>query len=202
MQELTTTANLVEYEALDDGRSITAVLERSELEAALHADESARLWVDLGSEGDDETFRLTIDVTASELEEMLRRSTGDEFMLALDADAVAGLFDDPDFEAHGMRGALAIAVATAAVAAPAGQAAVAQTVGAAATAQRASVAATAQQVGAAATTQVSNLAAKAQVSKAQVSKAQVSKAATKAQVSKSLVVKAAGVKLLRSGFAR
>ena len=190
MHALATAGNLVEYTTLGD--SLTAVLPRSELDAAVSAEEPARLWVELGSEGDDETWRLTIDVTVAELEEMLRRSTGEDVVLALDGDGVAGLLADPDVEAHGLRGALAIAVATAAIAAPAGQAAVAQTVSPAATAQTAQVAATTQQASLASTAQVSNPAATAQVVKAQVSKA-----AAKAQVSKSFVVKASGVSLAR-----
>lgn len=192
MQELTTTATLVDYGTFEGGSAITAVLARNELEAALHADESARLWFEFGRDEDEETRRLTIDVASTDVEEMLRLSTGDDLVLALDAGAVGGLFDDPDVEAHGMRGALAIAVTAAAIAAPTSLAAVPQTASAATTAQRAGAAATAQTAGLAATTQVSSLAAKVQVARV----------AARAQISKSLVVKAAGVKLLRGGLAR
>ena len=198
MQELTTTANLVEYGTLGDSQ-ITAVLARSELEAALNADESARLWFEFGRDEDEETRRLTVEVASTDIEQMLRLSTGDDLVLALDAGAVGGLFDDPDFEAHGMRGALAIAVTAAAIMAPAGLAAAPQTAGAAATPQVSS------QVSSQVSPQVSSLATTTQVS-GQVAraaaKAQVKGLAAKTQVSKSLVVKAAGVKLLRSGLAR
>jgi len=194
MQELTTTANLVEYGALGDS-PITAVLARSELEAALHADESAQLWFELGLDEDEETQLLTIDLDSAALEQILRLGGGDDVLVAFDGDAVAGLFDDPDFEAHGMRGALAIAVTAAAIIAPTGLAAAPQTAGAAATAQVSGLAATAQVSGLAATTQVSGQVARA------AAKAQVKGVAAKTQVSKSLVVKAAGVKLLRGGLA-
>ncbi len=192
MQELRTAANLVDYATLEGGRSITAVLPRSQIESALYGDDSAQLWFELEREEDDQAKLLTIDMVSGDLEEMLRRSTGDEVVLALDGDAVAGMFDDPDVEAHGMRGALAIAVTTAAIVAPAGLAATPQTASAAATAQTTSVAATSQQAGLAATAQVSSLAAKAQISGV----------AAKTQVSKSLVVKAGGVTLLRGGIAQ
>ena len=191
MQELTTTATLVDYGTLEGGSPITAVLARSELEAALSADDSPQLWFELELDEED-TKLLTVDLDTAALEQMLRRSTGDDVMLALDGGAVAGLFDDPDVEAHGLRGALAIAVTTAAIVAPTSLAASPQTANLAATTQGAGVAATSQQAGLAATTQVSSL----------VANAQVTGAAAKTQVSKSLVVRAGGVKLLRAGFAR
>jgi hypothetical protein len=192
MQELTTTATLVEYGTFEGGSPITAILARSELEAALNTDESTRLWFELGLGDGEDTARLTLDLAPADLEEMLRRSTGDEIALALDGDAVAGLFDDPDVEAHGLRGALAIAVASAAILAPAGQAAVAQTASAASTVQGVGAAATSQQVGVAATAQVSSLAATVQISGV----------ASKSQVSKKLALKGANLKLLRSGLVR
>ena len=191
MREVTTTANLVDYATLEGGRSITAVLPRSQLAAALHGDDSAGLWFDIAAEAE-EAQRLTIDVPSADIEEMLRLATGDEVVLALDADAVAGLLGDRDVEAHGMRGALAIAVVAGAIMAPTSLAATPQTSSAATTAQRAGAAATAQTAGVAATTQVSSLAAKAQVTSV----------AAKTQISKSLVVKAGGVTLLRGGLAQ
>jgi hypothetical protein len=190
MQELTTTATLVEYGTFEGGSPITAILARSELEAALNTHESAQLWFELGLDGDEETTRLTLDLTPTDLEEMLRRSTGDEVSLALDGDALAGLFADPDVEAHGLRGALAATVAIAAIAAPTSLAAVPQTSEVAATAQRATAAATVQTSGTAATAQISSLAAKAQISGV----------AAKSQISKSLVVRAGGVQLMRGLF--
>ena len=198
MQELTTTATLVQYGALEGGSAITAVLARNELEAALHADESAQLWFELGLDEDEVTRRLTLDLAPADLEEMLRLSTGDEVVLALDGDAVAGFFDDPDVEAHGMRGALAVAVAAAAIAAPTSLAATPQVssqVSSQVSPQVSSLVAEAQISGLAATTQVSGQVARA------AAKAQVKGLAAKTQVSKSLVVKAGGV-ILRGGIVR
>ena len=79
---------------------------------------------------------MAIDLSAADLDEILRLSSGDDVALTLDGDGVAGLFDDPDVEAHGLKGAIAIAVTSAAILAPAGHAATQQSVGAAATAQR------------------------------------------------------------------
>jgi len=189
MQELTTTATLVEYGTFEGDSPIAAVFARSELEAALETDESTRLWFEFGLD-DDETARLTLDLLSEDLEEILRRSTGDEIAVALDGDALAATFEDPDVEAHGLRGALAATVAIAAIAAPTSLAAVPQTSQAAATAQHASVAATAQTAGVAATAQVSSLAATAQVSGV----------VSKSQVSKKLALKGANLKLLRSGL--
>jgi hypothetical protein len=172
------------------GSPITANLARSELEAGLNTHESAQLWFELGLDGDEETTRLTLDLTPTDLEEMLRRSTGDEVSLALAGNALAGLFADPDVEAHGLRGALAATVAIAAIAAPTSLAAVPQTSGVAATAQRASAAATVQTSGTAATAQISSVAAKAQISGV----------AAKAQISKTLVVRAGGVQIMRGLF--
>ena len=156
MQQLATTATFTDRQPDDD--VLTTIVARSVLEAALAEDEKAELWFEIGRE-DEETTRLAIDLSASDLEEILRLSSGDDVALTLDGDGVAGLFDDPDVEAHGLKGAIAIAVTSAAILAPAGHAATQQSVGAASTAQRAGVAATAQ-VSAAATTQGSRVAAK------------------------------------------
>ncbi|MDH4340226.1 MAG: hypothetical protein OEW47_07685 [Thermoleophilia bacterium] len=192
MQELTTSATLLEYGTFEGGNPITAVLARSELEAALNTDGSTRLWFELGFGDGEDAARLTLDLAHADLEEMLRRSPGDEVAFALDGDALAGLFDAPDVEAHGLRGALAATVAIAAIAAPTSLAAVPQSSQAAATAPQVSIAATAQTASLAATAQVSSLA----------SKAQVSGVASKSQVSKKLALRGASLKLFRSGLVR
>jgi hypothetical protein len=216
MQDVTTTANLVDYEALEGGRSITAVLQRSEVEAALRADDLPALWFDIAESGNDETSRLTIGLPVADIDEMLRLSTGDEVVLALDADTVADLLEESEVEAHGLRGALTIAVVAGAIMAPTSLAAVPQTSSAAASPQVSSIAATQQSVSPAAESQVSS-AAKPQVSRAvakgQVSRAakgQVSRAVAKPQVSQAaakrqitaLVVKAGGANLMKGGLAQ
>jgi hypothetical protein len=186
MPELTTSATFT-GEAIDD-EALTTIVARSILEAALAEDEGAELWFEIGRE-DDEPTRLSIDLSVADLEEILRLSGEDDVALTLDGEYVECLFDDDaDVEAHGMRGAIAIAVTSAALLAPAAQAAVPQ-----ATAQ-AKPQATAQ-VNPAATAQVSSLAARTQAT------LQV-RPQSKVQVSKAQVAKVSGLKLLRSGLAR
>jgi hypothetical protein len=184
MYEVTTSARFVQPDTIDE--SLSSIVARSVLEAALQEGDEAQLWFELAS--GEETARVAVDVSTSDLEEILRLSGADDVLLALDGDAVAGLFDDPDVEGHGMKGALAIAVTSAAILAPAGQAALPQTAQPAATVQSANPAATTQ-VSAAATTQVASVAAaKAQLAKAQVSKGQAAKVSS--------------LRLLRSGLLR
>ena len=183
MPELTTSATFT-GEAIDD-EALTTIVARSVLEAALAEDEGAELWFDIGRE-DDEPTRLSIDLSVADLEEILRLSGEDDVALTLDGEYVEGLFGDADVEAHGLRGAIAIAVTSAAILAPATQAAVPQ-----ATVQS-KPQATAQ-ISPAATAQVSSLAARTQVSlqaKTQVSKVQVAKA------------KVSGLQIVRSGLTR
>jgi len=170
MPQLKTTATFSGRETVDD--ALTTIVARSVLEAALREDEKAELWFDV--QRGDESVRLTVDLSTTDLEEILRLSGSDDVLLALDGEAVEGLFGEPDVEGHGLKGALAIAVTSAAILAPAGQAALPQTANAATTVQRANPAATAQ----------------------------VSSAQARTQVSKQLVVSASGLKLLRSGLAR
>jgi hypothetical protein len=183
-------ATFVTPEAIDE--SLTTIVARSVLEAALKDEEPAELWFELGSEDSDEVSRLSIDLSYTDIEDLLRLSPEDEIALSLDGEAIECVFGDPDVEAHGLKGAIAIAVTSAAILAPAGHAAAMPQVSASAT-QHATVQATAQ-VGAAATVQVSNLAAKAQVS---TLRAQVSKSQAQAQASK-----LRGFKLLRAGLVR
>jgi hypothetical protein len=164
------------------------IVARSVLEAALAEDEKAQLWFELGGE-DEETRRLAIDVSAADLEEILSLSGDDDVALTLHGEDVAGLFDDADVEAHGMRGAIAIAVTSAALLAPAANAATTQSIGTAATTQQAGVAATAE-IGMEATAQVANAAATAQVAR------------TQARLAKSQAANLKAYKILRFGLAR
>jgi len=123
MRAVTANANLVELETLQPDGSLTAVLARRALEAASRGEGPLGLWFDIAADAHEHTMRLTVEMSASDVRETLRRSTGDDVVLALDAQSLGALYDDPDFEAHGLRGALAIAVAVAAVAAPTGVAA-------------------------------------------------------------------------------
>ena len=190
MQVVQARATFVTPEAVD--QSLTTIVARSVLEAALQEEEPAELWFEVARDDGDDVSRLSIDLSYSDIEELLRMSPEDEIALSLDGEAVESLFDDADVEAHGMKGVIAIAVTSAALLVPGvAQAAVPQATQQA-TAQVSGQVTT--QVSAAATAQVSSLAAKTQVSlqnKPQVSKVQVAK-----------VSKLGGLKLLRSGLAR
>ena len=126
MREVMVTGNLVESRTLDSDTTLTAVLPRREIEAALHGGDALALWFDIAGERDDETMRLTVEMSSTDAEQALELSKDDDLVFALDAGSLEKLYGDPDVEAHGMRGALAIAVTTAAIAAPAGLAATPQ----------------------------------------------------------------------------
>ena len=181
MQVLQARATFVEPGAIDD--SFTAVISRQELEAA-SAGDTAELWFDFGADDSEDVSRLSIDLAYSDIEELLRLAPEDEILLEFDCEVVEGLFGDYEVGAHGLKGAIAIAVSSAAILAPAGQAALSpQSVNPAATVQRANVAATAQ---------VSSVASTVQRSSPQA----------RVQASKTMILKSNGFKLLRSGLAR
>jgi hypothetical protein len=182
MSELTRTATLTDGQLDED--ALTTIVARSVLEAALAEGQGAELWLDIGRGDDEDETRLALDLSTADLEEMLRLSEGDDVALTFDGEYVAGLFDEADVEAHGMRGAIAVAVTSAALLAPAAQAAVPQATQQVAPQNKA-------HVSAAATAQVSSLAARAQVT-----------LQNKAQVSKVQVAKVNRLKLLRSTIAR
>jgi len=184
MLEITRTATFTDAQP---DEALTTIVARSVLEASLAEDEPGQLWFEI--ESDDDSRLVAIDMSTADLEELLRLAGSDDVALTLDVDDVEGLFDDPDVEGHGMKGAIAIAVTSAALLAPAGQAAVTQSAGTQSTTQRAGVAATTQ-IGAAVSTQVSNAAATAQVTSVQ------------AKLAKSNAAKLRSFKLLRSGLAR
>ena len=194
MQVTHATAALTTSDTVDE--SLTTIVARSVLEAALAEGDSARLWFEVGD--DEDSRRLEVDLSTADLEELLRMSGTEDVALTLDGDDIAGLFDDPDVEGHGLRGAIAIVVTSAALLAPAGQAAVTQSVGAAATTQGSGVAATTQGVGVASTTQV-GAAVTTQVSKARAT-AQV--ASVQAKLARSNAAKLNSFKILRGGLLR
>ena len=188
MQVVQARATFVTPETFDE--SLTTIVARSVLEAALKEDESAELWFELGTEDGADVSRLSIDLSSTDIEQLLRLSSEDEIALTLDGESVESLFGEPDVEGHGLKGAIAIAVTSAALLAPGiAQAAAPQTIGTAAT-QQAKIQTTAQ-IAPAATAQVASLAARTQVS-----------GQAKTQVAKTQVAKISGLKLLRSGLAR
>jgi len=187
-------AALTTSDAVDE--SLTTIVARSVLEAALAEGESSTLWFEVGD--DEDSRRIEVDLSTADMEELLRMSGNEDVALSLDGNEIAGLFDDPEVEAHGLKGAIAIVVTSAALLAPAGQAAVTQSVGAAATTQGVGVAATTQGVGVAATTQGVGVAATTNVSHAAAT-AQVASAQAKLARS-SAAFKLQNLKVLRGGL--
>jgi len=187
-------AALTTSDAVDE--SLTTIVARSVLEAALAEGESSTLWFEVGD--DEDSRRIEVDLSTADMEELLRMSGNEDVALSLDGNELAGLFDDPEVEAHGLKGAIAIVVTSAALLAPAGQAAVTQSVGAAATTQGVGVAATTQGVGVAATTQGVGVAATTNVSHAAAT-AQVASAQAKLARS-SAAFKLQNLKVLRGGL--
>ena len=160
MQVVQARATFVTPETFDE--SLTTIVARSVLEAALKEEESAELWFELGTEDGEDVNRLSIDLSYTDIEELLRLSSEDEIALTLDGEAVESLFGDA-----GRRGARPEGRdrdrrderRDPRAGSPGGGSAV---VDRAAT-QQAKIQATAQ-IAPAATTQVSSLAARTQVS--------------------------------------
>src|SRR5262245_10046483 len=111
MQAVKTHAMFVTADTVDE--SLTTIVDRSALETALAEDEPGTIWFEV--EGNEETRLLSVDLSVADLEELLRLSGSGDVALTLDSDGVEGLFDDPDVEAHGMKGAIAIVVTSAAL---------------------------------------------------------------------------------------
>jgi hypothetical protein len=173
-----------------DRDALTAIVARSVLEAALAEDESAELWFDVES-NDEDVSRLSIDLSPSDMEQLLGLSSEDEIALTIDGEAIENLFADAEVEAHGLKAAIAIAVTGAAILVPTAQSAVTQGAGAASRPQVIKAAMSAE----------THPAAKVQVVNA-ATHAQVIGAATKTQVSRTLVVRASGFRFIRGELAR
>ena len=114
MHEITTHATVVEQAAL--GEPFVVTFSRRELEALRDSGDPAQLWLELEKEGNGGPKRLSIDLTTSDIEQLLQHPNGDDLLIALDGYALNGLFDDGEVEAHGLRSALAVAVIAAAAA--------------------------------------------------------------------------------------
>jgi hypothetical protein len=144
---------------------------------------------------------LSIDLAPTDMEQLLGLSSEDEIAVSLDGEAIAGLFDDPDVEAHGLKVPIAIVVSSAAILAPAGQAAVTTQRTSSVVSAQAHTAAKAEVIGTATKAEVIGTATKAEVI-GTASRAEVIGAASKAEVTKTLVVRATGFKLLRAKLVR
>jgi hypothetical protein len=134
---------------------------------------------------------LTVKLSSEDAREALRLSGDGDVVLALDGESLQELVGDSEVEAHGIRGAVAVAVATATIAAPAGLAANNTEV---ASTQLAKPALTRQVTRPALNRQVARTALKPQVARTAY-KPQVARTALARQIH--LVVVAAGVHVWR-----
>jgi hypothetical protein len=124
MEEVASTAKLVDAIAPDDGHTLTATIPRSHVEAALGEGESADLILNVARihDGEREDRTATISWERPDIEELLRRASGDQIELTFDQAEVERMLDT-DVEAHGFREkALVLTVAAATAAGLAGQA--------------------------------------------------------------------------------
>ena len=179
MSALTTTANLVDYASLEEG-AITATLEREDLDA-LAGGPTHKLWFELLREGETEPLRMTVELTDADVAALVAGAPGEEVILAFDRQELGGLLEEPDVEAHGLRGALAVSLAVVGttIGAPAALAATPQSLETASV----SPAVTSQQVGSAATTQVSSQIVRQQLARGASAKSQQASAYKFAQLS-------------------
>lgn len=118
MEEVASTPKLVDPADVDAKSGLTATLPRSDIETALNDEAGADLFLEIAriqnGERDDRTVKVTW--SREELEDLLRRASGDAVTLTFNQDELQRLLDD-DVEAHGLREkivVLSIAAATAA----------------------------------------------------------------------------------------
>lgn len=129
MEEVASTAKLVDAGAVDAQSGLTATLPRSDVEAALQDDAGADLFLEIAriqnGERNDRTIKVAWD--RSDLQELLKTG-GDTITFVFDPAELERMLDDPDVEAQGLREkALVITVAAATAAAGFAGAASAQT---------------------------------------------------------------------------
>src|SRR6266705_3259373 len=117
MEAIHDRARLVDAAAFgQDTRPITATVPRSEIEDVLRDDGQPELVLQMARRnGDAETRTLEIDWEPKELEELLRRTSGESVTLVFNQDELERAFE-ADVEAHGMREAAATFAVMAAVA--------------------------------------------------------------------------------------
>ena len=123
MEEVASTPKLVD-KAVDVTGGLTATLPRSEIEAALHDDAGADLFLEIAriqnGERDDRTVKVAWE--RKDLEDLLKRASGDPVTLTFDQEELERMLDD-DVEAHGFREkALVLTIAAATAAGMAGSA--------------------------------------------------------------------------------
>jgi hypothetical protein len=117
MEAIRDRARLVDAAAFgQDTRPISATVSRSEIEDVLRNDGQPELVLQMARRnGNAETRTLEIDWEPKELEELLRRTSGESVTLVFNGDELERAFE-ADVEAHGMREAAATFAVMAAVA--------------------------------------------------------------------------------------
>jgi hypothetical protein len=118
MEAIHDEASLVDAAAFGpETRAITATVPRLEIENVLGEGGQPELVLELARRnGGDQTHTLEIDWAATDLEELLQRTSGDYVTLVFNEEELERAFD-ADFEAHGVREAAATFAVMAAVAA-------------------------------------------------------------------------------------
>ena len=119
MEEVASTPKLVDPADVDAKSGLTATLPRSDIETALQDEAGADLFLEIAriqnGERDDRTVKVTW--SREELEDLLRRASGDAVTLTFNQEELERLLDEADVEGHGLREkivVLSIAAATAA----------------------------------------------------------------------------------------
>src|SRR2546423_14712241 len=104
MEAIHDKARLVDAAAFDQGtRAITATVPRSEIEDVLGEGGQPELTIQLTRRnGDDQNRSVEIDWNPKDLEELLRRTSGDDVTLVFNGDELERAFES-DVEAHGLK---------------------------------------------------------------------------------------------------
>ena len=131
MEEVASTPKLVDPTAFAAEGALTATLPRSDIEAAVQDDAGADLLLEIAriQNGERDDRKIKVSWQKDELEDLLRRASGDPITLTFSREELERMLDDPDFEAHGLREkvlVLTVAAVTAAGAAGSASAMVSQ----------------------------------------------------------------------------
>src|SRR3954462_4751100 len=110
MEEVAGPAKLVDPAAVGAGSALTATLPRMDIEAALHDEAGADLFLEIAriQNGERNDRRIKVAWSREDLETLLQSSKGETVSCTFDADELERMLNDPDFEAHGLREKAAI----------------------------------------------------------------------------------------------
>jgi hypothetical protein len=130
MEEVASTPKLVDPTAFAAEGALTATLPRSDIEAAAQDDAGADLLLEIAriQNGERDDRKIKVSWQKDELEDLLRRASGDPITLTFSREELERMLDDPDFEAHGLREKVLVLTVAAVTAAGAAGSAVAMPV--------------------------------------------------------------------------